>query len=126
MKKILVLSVTLMVGIFFWLNQAGTSGTHYGDSFAANVQVVQMKDLYGSIEEHLNSPVAISGKITRQCPVSGCWFFLDDGSGRPVKVELGHMGIKFPQWSGKSVKVEGRLLQNKEGLELVGNAAEFF
>ncbi|HAE37895.1 MAG TPA: hypothetical protein DCG57_04550 [Candidatus Riflebacteria bacterium] len=126
MKKILLLSLVLIAGGVFWLLQTTQTPTHYGTAFAADVPQMQMKDLYADPDRHLAASVVVTGKITRQCPSSGCWFYLDDSSGRQVKIELGHMGIKFPQWLGKNVKVQGQLLKNKDELELVGTAAEFY
>ncbi|OGK13463.1 MAG: hypothetical protein A2W80_19675 [Candidatus Riflebacteria bacterium GWC2_50_8] len=126
MKKILLLALVLIAGAAFWLMQATQAPTHYGAAFGADVPQMQMKDLYADPDSHLAASIVVTGKITRQCPSSGCWFYLDDNSGKQVKIELGHMGIKFPQWLGKNVKVEGQLLKNKDELELVGTAAEFF
>ncbi|EKD81334.1 MAG: hypothetical protein ACD_39C01856G0003 [uncultured bacterium] len=126
MKKILFLSLALLVGAGFWLMQSTNTPTHYGAAFAADTRQMLMKDLYADADNQLSKPVIVTGKITRQCPSSGCWFYLDDNSGKQVKIELGHMGIKFPQWVGKNVKVEGQLLKNKDELELVGTAVEFF
>lgn len=126
MKKILILSLFLLIGGALWMMHSAKVPTHYGAAFTADLPRAQMKDLYVAPESHLAGPVSVQGKITRQCPSSGCWFYLDDTSGKQVKIELGHMGIKFPQWVGKNVKVEGRLLQNKDELELVGTAVEFF
>lgn len=126
MKKILIFSLILIAGAALWLMHSAKMPTHYGAAFAADLPQIQMKDLYADPTSHLTGPVSIQGKITRQCPSSGCWFYLDDTSGKQVKIELGHMGIKFPQWVGKNAKVEGSLLQNKDELELVGTAVEFF
>lgn len=126
MKKIFLLSLILVVGVVVWVNQTVKAPSHYGAPFSAEVAVVPMKNLYAETAQHLEHPVSVQGRITRQCPASGCWFYLDDASGKQVKIELGHMGIKFPQWVGRDVRVEGRLLQNKDELELVGTAAEFY
>ncbi|HOI91799.1 MAG TPA: hypothetical protein PLK28_14950 [Candidatus Rifleibacterium sp.] len=126
MKKILFISLLLIAGIGFWLMQSAKTPSHFGAAFAAETPLVSMQQAYGETDKFMNAPVVMQGKITRQCPSSGCWFYLDDASGKQVKIELGHMGIKFPQWVGRSAKVEGRLLQTKDGLELVGTGAEFF
>ncbi len=126
MKKILVFCAFLGLCLAGWLFLNVKAQTHYGAVIAADAPLVKMADAYGNQERYLSDPVVMQGKITRQCPSSGCWFYLDDASGRQIKVELGHLGLKFPQWVGRSAKIEGRLLQNKEELELVGNGVEFF
>lgn len=126
MKKILFLSLILLVGGGFWAMQATKTPAHFGAAFTPDTLQVQIKDLYADIDSHLSRPVIVTGRITRQCPSSGCWFYLDDNSGKQVKIELGHMGIKFPQWVGRKARIEGQLLKNKDELELVGTAVEFF
>ena len=126
MKRILVLCAIIGLSLALWLGYSVKSPSHFGAAFAAGIPEVKMNAAYGEPEKFMNGPVVMQGKITRQCPSSGCWFYLDDASGRQVKIELGHLGLKFPQWVGKNAKVEGRLLQNKDELELVGTGAEFF
>lgn len=126
MKKILVFCAFVGLCLAFWLGYNVKAPSHYGAAFAADTPVVKMAEAYADADRHMDGAVVMEGRITRQCPSSGCWFYLDDASGKQVKIELGHMGIKFPQWVGKSVRVEGRLLKNKDELELVGTGAEFF
>ncbi len=40
--------------------------------------------------------IRIEGEIVRQCPATGCWFYLDDGRGNRIKVELGKV-VDNPQ-----------------------------
>jgi len=69
--------------------------------------------------------IRVAGRITRQCPSAGCWFYLDDGSGPQIKIELGAMGLKFPQHLGRPAIVEGRLLTSGKAPELIGTSVEF-
>ena len=125
MKTILMLCLIIFLGGFGWFYVSMKSANHFGPAFGSSSQL-QIKDLYANPNTGFTGSVNIQGKITRQCPSSGCWFYLEDESGKQVKVELGHMGLKFPQWVGKTAKVEGKLLKVKDGFELVGDAAEFF
>jgi hypothetical protein len=125
MKIIVILCVIIALGGFAWVFISMNTGTHFGPAFGSSPHL-QIKDIHANPESALSSTINLQGKITRQCPSSGCWFFLEDESGKQVRIELGHLGMKFPQWVGKSAKVEGKLLKVKDGFELVGDSAEFF
>lgn len=54
-------------------------------------------------------PIEITGKVVEKCPVAGCWFYLEDATGR-IKVDTkaaGFVVLEVPL--GREVKVSGRL-----------------
>ena len=67
----------------------------------------------------------IEGVVVRQCPSTGCWFYLRDGAGKELKVEMGDTVPKLPARKGKGAAVEGRLIPYGERFEFVGTAVEF-
>ena len=69
--------------------------------------------------------VRVEGKIVRQCPATGCWFYLDDGRGDQVRVELGNVVPRLPQRVGEKAVVEGRLTKVGNEPVLAGNGVEF-
>lgn len=79
-------------------------GEKYGllDTAAPAVQVkdILLGDSYGGKD------VRMSGTIAMQCASSGCWFFLDDGTGR-ILVDLKGLGLGLPQRSGRKARVSG-------------------
>ena len=124
MKYIIMMSVSLLVlgviGVFLAMRSAES----YGDPFKVG-PATALRDIVDNPDRFLAADVRTSGRIVRQCPSSGCWFFLDDGTGRQVRVELGHLGMKFPQHIGGTAEVEGRLTRDGKNLELVGNGVRF-
>ena len=124
MKKILLLSILLLllggVAAFLALRPAQVFGQPFQVAAA-----VSLAEVLASPAAHLGADLRTEGRIVRQCPSSGCWFYLDGGNGRQIRVELGHLGMKFPQHVGGMAEVEGRLLQHGADLELVGNGARF-
>lgn len=124
MKNIMMISISLLVlgtiGLFLTMRSAES----YGDPFKAG-PATALRDIVDNPDRFLTSDVRTVGRIVRQCPSSGCWFFLDDGMGRQVRVELGHLGMKFPQHIGGMAEVEGRLTRDGKNLELVGNGVRF-
>ncbi len=124
MKKILALSALILVVGLGAAFVALRSAEVHGAPFRVPT-LTPLAEVIASPVAHLGADLRVEGRITRQCPSSGCWFFLDDGSGRQLRVELGHLGKKFPQHVGGVAEVEGRLLQNGQTLEIVGNGVRF-
>ena len=123
-EKDLFISLLLIAGFGFWLMQSAKTPSIWC-GFCGRNATVSMQQAYGETDKFMNAPVVMQGKITRQCPSSAAGSISMMPQANRL-IEPGHMGIKFPQWVGRSAKVEGRLLQTKDGLELVGTGAEFF
>jgi hypothetical protein len=123
MKGILVLCAILLMagGIALYVNF--TRSDHFGAPLAV-ARITPLAEALATGTD-LSGDVRVQGKIVRQCPSAGCWFFLDDGAGRQVRVELGHLGTNFPQRVGRTAEVEGRLLKSGSDFELVGNGVIF-
>ncbi|HOY65930.1 MAG TPA: hypothetical protein PLP29_03525 [Candidatus Ozemobacteraceae bacterium] len=124
MKTIVLIALSVLVlcgaGLYVLLSPAEV----YGEPFKIR-SLTSLREIVGQPDRYLTADLRTSGRIVRQCPSSGCWFFLDDGSGGQVRVELGHLGMKFPQHVGGTAIVEGRLMKDASGLELVGNGVRF-
>lgn len=115
----------IFLGCAVWFYQNIKPAAHFGPPFGAAPQIA-IKDLYAAPEMNASSSIKVEGRITRQCPSAGCWFYLDDGSDKQIKIELGHTGLKFPQWVGKKARVEGKLYKENDSLEVIGDSVEFF
>lgn len=84
------------------------------DAAAPAVQVkdVLLSDSYGGKD------VRMSGTIAMQCASSGCWFFLDDGTGRML-VDLKGLGLGLGPRGGKKAVVSGTVIVDTEGQALL-------
>ena len=124
MKKILFIAIAalaLTVGAAAWYL---TPASQYGASMTG-APLVPIENLLAESDRHLSADIRVRGRIVRQCPSAGCWFFLEASPGKQLRVELGHLGRTFPQKIGHSAEVEGRLLKSDKDLELVGNSVRF-
>ncbi len=124
MKKILALCGVLILGGAIAALMLLRRPEVLGQPFQV-AMVTPLATVLANPAAYLAVDLRTEGRIVRQCPSSGCWFFLDDGQGRQMRVELGHLGMKFPQHVGGVAEVEGRLLQHGQELELVGNGVRF-
>lgn len=99
-------------------------GSHFGEAFT-DVPTVSIAQLDKTPEAFVRKPVRVKGTIERQCPASGCWFFLNDGQGRSIKVELGDYLPKLPQNVGNGAEVEGEWIRKGDHHEFIGTRVEF-
>lgn len=121
MKKILILCGSVLVigaGYLTWLH---FSPEHYGSPFT-NAPVVSIARM---LEKPVQGDLIVEGQIVRQCPVSGCWFYLEDGKGRRIKIELSQTLPQLPQKIGHKAKAEGRMVFMGDEPVVVGSSVEF-
>lgn len=124
MKKILFIAIAtlaLTVGAAAWFL---TPASQYGAP-VKGAPAVALETLLTESDRFLSADIRVRGRIVRQCPSAGCWFFLEAAPGKQLRVELGHLGRTFPQRVGRFAEVEGRLLKSGNDLELVGNSVSF-
>lgn len=100
------------------------AGEHFGEPFT-QAPVVTIARLMESPEAFRRQAVRVKGKIERQCPVAGCWFFISDGQGHSIKVELGDYLSKLPQRLGKTAEVEGEWISKGAAYEFIGTRVTF-
>ena len=121
MKKILILCASILVLGAGYAAYRYSLPEHYGKAFAG-VPVVSIAQL---LDKRVEGDVQVEGKIVRQCPVSGCWFYLNDGKGHQFRVEAGQTLPRLPKRIGHTAIVEGRLVKSAEEPTLAGVAVEF-
>jgi hypothetical protein len=94
---------------------------HFGKSFTG----APLLSIAQFTEKHIDGNIQVEGKIVRQCPVSGCWFYLDDGKGHQVKIEFGKTLPKLPQKIGRTAVVQGQMAKTSQEPLLIGTSVEF-
>ena len=124
MKKILGLCVVVLIGGIAYAAWQWSQPEHYGNAFTG-APPVALLDLGRAAGSGDSRDVLIEGEVVRQCPATGCWFYLDDGRGNRVKVELGKVVPGLPQRLGSRAVVEGRMVRMGEELVFAGNGVEF-
>lgn len=79
----------------------------------ASAPAVKVKDVLLS-ESYGGKDVRLSGTIAMQCASTGCWFFLDDGTGTML-VDLQRLGLGLRARSGRKASVSGTVIVDAEG-----------
>ncbi len=128
MKKILALCAFILVtgmAVFAWW--FSNREDHFGKPFTG-LPMAAIQEIVNQPDTFLSKPVSIQGKLKRQCPATGCWFFLtdpNDPKARELKVEMGDTTPRLPSRIGKLARVEGQLIRYGKGYEFIGNAVTF-
>jgi len=124
MKIIILLCGLLLIGAgaaFFLMRP---HSDHFGNEFRG-YPAADIGPMADRPADFLKKDVTIRGTVIRQCPSSGCWFYLRDAAGKEVKVEMGDTTPKLPARLNKTATVEGRLIQYGKDYEFIGTAVEF-
>jgi len=124
MRKILILCASILVIGAAALVWHLTRPEHFGEPFRGAPRA-RIQDLLEKPAEHADRDVAVEGTITRQCPATGCWLFLRDGSGKEIRVEMSRIAPRFPQRKGGRATVEGRLAKANDSYQIDAKAVDF-
>jgi uncharacterized protein YdeI (BOF family) len=124
MKKILMLCASVLVAAAVYAAWRFTRPEHYGQAFTG-APLVSVAQLIQKDSPAASKDVRVEGTIIRQCPATGCWFYIDDGKGSQVRVELGKVVSGLPQRIGRRAIVEGRMVQMGDEAVFAGNGVEF-
>ena len=128
MKTILILcAVVIVAAIALFAMKLQKSEDHFGKAFTG-LPAAAIPAIVAKPDEHLGKPLSISGVLKRQCPSTGCWFFLTDPAdpkAQELKVEMGDTTPRLPARLGKRAQVEGQLIKYGEGYEFIGVAVTF-
>jgi hypothetical protein len=100
------------------------AGAHFGEPFT-QAPVVTIGQLLDKPDDFQRKSVRVKGTIERQCPMAGCWFVINDGTGRSLKVELGDYLPKLPQNIGNTAEAEGELIKKGDKHEFIGTRVTF-
>jgi hypothetical protein len=115
---------TIGAGLGLALLASCGDGDRHGKPFAGFPKA-ELAALMDKPADHFRKDLRIEGVVSRQCPATGCWFYLRDAGGRELKVEMGDTVPKLPPRKGKAAVVEGKLIPYGDRIEFVGVAVEF-
>jgi uncharacterized protein YdeI (BOF family) len=96
---------------------AGCLGEQGGRQ-AAEEKTVNIGNILENPGAYNGTTLQISGKVVNQCG-SGCWFFLDDGTGS-IYVDLLPNNFAIPPMVGSKVTVKGTILVHGKDVTMVG------
>ncbi len=124
MRGILITCAVILLAGLGYFGWRFTRPDHHGRAFTG-AQETKIGEIVKDPAAFTNGEYRIRGKIARQCPSSGCWFYLDDGSGKQLKVEMGDVTPQLPQNIGNFATVEGRMVKMDDEYQMAGEGVEF-
>ncbi len=119
-----LLASAVMVTLLSSCARQSATWSHFGEPFTT-APLVEIGQLLDKPDDFQRKPVRVKGTIERQCPMAGCWFFINDGKGRSLKVELGDYLPKLPQNIGNTAEAEGELIKKGDKHEFIGTRVTF-
>jgi len=123
MKLILrfILILILFFGIFTVKGYAALE--KYGEAIS-NRTITPIKEILSNPKAYEGKTVTIEGKIDNEC-TTGCWFYVKVAKGNfSIYVDIGKSGLAIPQYVGKKVLVEGKVVIKKTGPFIMGTGVE--
>lgn len=124
MKIILIACAAILLAAVAWFFLGHAGPDHHGQPFRG-LPAVELARIAGNPGDYVKKEVRIEGPITRQCPSSGCWFFLREPGGKELKVEMGETTPRLPARIGRTAIVEGQVIRFGDAYEFIGTAVEF-
>ena len=127
MKKVIVgVAVVAIIVIGTWYVISG-EGSRNSNSFgkSTGTTVTSIADIQKSPDKYLNQVVTIDGKITRECPKSGCWWYVQDKTGE-MRVDSKRGGFTLPlRREGHKIRTTGIAVKTEGGeLQIAASGAE--
>lgn len=109
MKKIFVLLVAFAATLAACEKQLPSTGT-FGDQSITADGATPVASFVTALGTSTEKEGKISGKITQVCQAEGCWFNMDMGDGKPVRVIAQDHSFKLPKDAGgKNAIAQGKL-----------------
>jgi uncharacterized protein YdeI (BOF family) len=124
MKKIMIFAILFLAAVGSLLIIAGCSRNEtYGAGIDRTAAIEKISNILSNPEGFMGKQVVLRGKIDMECG-SGCWFYVDDGSGR-IYVDLAPAGIAIPQRIGKTVSVTGSVGMEEDMIRVNASGVSF-
>lgn len=105
-------------------SRQSAAGSHFGEPFT-QAPLVTISQLLDKPADFQHKSVRVKGTIERQCPMAGCWYIINDGAGKTLKVELGDYLPKLPQNVGNTAEAEGELIRQGDKPLFIGTRVTF-
>lgn len=126
MKNVMLVVVVLAlmgVGIWYVLSGSDDKSNSFGAGTAATVTFVG--DIQKKPEQYLNQIVTVEGEMTKECPSTGCWWYVKDRTGE-IRADSSGGGFALPlNRQGGIIRTTGKLVRMESGeLQLAASGAE--
>lgn len=128
MKNIFILCAAIVIAAAAAMTwKFSRHDDHFGHPFTG-LPAASIPQIMANPDDFLGRQVSINGVLKRQCPATGCWFYLSDPAdpkAQELKVEMGDTTPELPKRIGRPAHIEGQLIKYGEGYQFIGVAVTF-
>lgn len=121
----IIIGVALLIGVGVWyaFGSGEKKGKGYGQTVGA--ELTKIGDIQKAPEQYLGKVVTVEGEITKECPGSGCWWYVKDATGE-IRTDSYGGGFALPlHQEGKQVRTTGKIVKTDSGeLQIAASGAE--
>ncbi|MBI3944480.1 MAG: hypothetical protein HY321_01025 [Armatimonadetes bacterium] len=117
MKSIVTIVAVLAVlgAAIYFVAAPSSGGAQHGQGVSESAPVVAIRDLTANPQAYEGKEVVVKGKMAEQCPTTGCWGVINDGTGA-VRFDSAASGWALPTGQmGKQMTVRGIVSVNETG-----------
>jgi RecJ-like exonuclease len=124
-KALMALAVlTVVIGsIWFVIDGGQASESSYGMSTGKDVATIS--DLQQNPGKYLGQTVTVEGELTKECPTTGCWWYVKDKTGE-IRADSLAGGFALPlNHEGKTIRTTGKVQMGEGGeMQLAATGAQ--
>lgn len=118
------MSQKIIILLFLNLLLISCAKENYGGSIDTNAPLVKVKDIFFT-PSLMDKKVNVKGVIITQCQSSGCWFFINDGTGQ-IFINLAPKGFTLPPRTGKQAIVTGIVSEHQQNKIIIAEAVQVY
>lgn len=122
MKAIFILCGIILLAGGGWVYRFTQMPNQYGTFTGA--PKAEVADLIQNPKGFMKKTVALEGVVFEQCEAAGCYFYFHHGD-QSLRIDLQDILTTAPQKTGRTARVEGRIVKYGDGYQLAASAIEF-
>lgn len=113
---VMVVLAAAVIGAAIYLVAAPSGeGQNMGQGVPAGAAVTPIGELTAKPEAYAGKEVVVQGTLAEECPTSGCWGVVNDGTGT-IRFDTSAQGWAMPLGkAGARITVRGTVIRNESG-----------
>lgn len=128
MKNIIIgIAILAVIGLGVWYAFGGNGEKSAKNKFGqgTGAEITSIGQIVKSPKDYLGKVVTVEGEMTKECPASGCWWYVKDGTGE-IRADSSGASFALPlNKEGKHIRTTGKIVKNDNGdLEIGATGAE--
>ncbi|MHB0935774.1 MAG: hypothetical protein ACYDCO_13400 [Armatimonadota bacterium] len=128
MKNIIIgIAILAVIGFGVWYAFGGSGEKSAKNKFGqgTGAEITPISQIVKSPDQYVGKVVTVEGQLTKECPTSGCWWYVKDDTGE-IRADSFGGGFALPlNREGKHIRTTGKIVKNDNGdLEIGATGAE--